>query len=123
MEIAATVLLMIGIVVGIGFMIIGYRKRKLNSALFGDIDGTLKQDWTRTGNIDFHVAEFESAYPQCLVLRVEEQKVTENSMGQDIVQLRWRLATLDEAKDVVVYWNSGKPDRTPERRGALLKSA
>jgi 2,3-bisphosphoglycerate-independent phosphoglycerate mutase len=43
-------------------------------------------------------------------------------MAQDIA-LRWRLATLEEAKEVVVCWNAGKSERNPERRGALLKSA
>ena len=56
------------------------------------------------------------------MLRVEEKKITENAMGQDIVQLRWRLATLDEAKEVVVCWNAAKSDGSHERRGAALKS-
>jgi hypothetical protein len=51
------------------------------------------------------------------------QKVTENAMGQDIAQLRWRLATLEEAKEVVVCWNAGNSERNPHRRAVLLKSA
>jgi hypothetical protein len=70
-----------------------------------DVIGILKQDWTRTGNIDFRVEELESASPQVCVLRVEERKILENAMGQDTVQLRWRLATLQDAKEIVVHWN------------------
>ena len=123
MEFAWSVVPIVGVVVGGLLMIFGFRKREQKSGLFIDIDGVLKQDWTRTGNIDFHVAELERTSPKLLVLRVEEKKITENAMGQDIVQLRWRLATLEEAKEVVVYWNAGKSERNHERRGALLKSA
>ena len=38
--------------------------------------------------------------------RVEEKRVTENAMGQDVVELRWRLATLEEAKELVICWNA-----------------
>jgi hypothetical protein len=124
MVVAAIVLSVLGIVIGVGLMIVNFRKKK-SAAYFADIDGVLKQDWSRTGNIDFHITEFDSASPQYLVLRVEEQKVTENAMGQDVVQLRWRLATVEEAKDIVVYWNAGKAERTPnpDRRNFVLKSA
>jgi hypothetical protein len=44
-------------------MMFGYRKadQKLLA-----IPGVLKQDWTRTGNVDFHAAELESSSPQPL---------------------------------------------------------
>jgi hypothetical protein len=122
MEFAWSVVPIVGVVIG-GLMIFGFRKKEQKSTLFGDIDGVLKQDWTRTNNIDFHAAALESTSPQLLVLRVEEKKITENAMGQDIVQLRWRLATLEEAKEVVVCWNANNSERNRERRGALLKSA
>jgi hypothetical protein len=123
MELASTVLPIVGIIGGVLVMIFGFRNKKPKPTVFGEIEGVLKQDWTRTGNVDFHAAALESTSPQMLVLRVEEQKIMENTMGQDIIQLRWRLATLDEAKEVVVHWNVGKSDRNPERRGPLLKSA
>lgn len=84
----------------------GFHKKEQKPAAFGHVDGVLKQDWTRTGNIDFHAPALESAAPQPLTLRVEEKKITENAMGQDVVELRWRLATLEEAKEVVVCWNA-----------------
>ena len=96
----------IGVAVGAVIIASGFRKKEHKPAAFGHVDGVMKQDWTRTGNIDFHAAALESASPQPLTLRVEEKKITENAMGQDVVELRWRLATLEEAKEVVVCWNA-----------------
>jgi hypothetical protein len=100
----------LGLVVGVLIMAFGFRKKEQNpgSPGFDNIDGILKQDWTRTDNIDFYVGAVEDASPQRMILRVEERKVTENPMGQDVVQLRWRLATLEEAKEVVACWNARK---------------
>jgi hypothetical protein len=106
MEIALGIIVIIGIVAGGLIMVFGFRKKEQQPVAFDHIDGVMKQDWTRTGNIDFHAAALESASPQPLTLRVEEKKITENAMGQDIVELRWRLATLEEAKEVVVCWNA-----------------
>lgn len=94
-------------------MVFGLRKKEQKHTLF-EIDGVLKEDWSRTGNIDFYIAALESASPQMLVLRVEEKKIVENAMGQDVIQLRWRLATLEEAKEVVVCWNARKAERDHE---------
>jgi hypothetical protein len=74
--------------------------------LFGGVSGMLKQDWARTKQIDFHLPEPDSTSPQQLILRVEERKIVENSMGQEVAQLRWRLATVEEAKEVVACWNA-----------------
>jgi hypothetical protein len=95
-----------GVIAGGLIMAFGIRKTEHKPQAFGQIDGVLKQDWTRTGNIDFHAAALESASPQPLTLRVEEKRVTENAMGQDVVELRWRLATLEEAKELVICWNA-----------------
>jgi hypothetical protein len=95
-----------GVIAGGLMMAFGFRKTERKPVAFAQIDGVLKQDWVRTGNIDFHAPALESASPQPLTLRVEEKRVTENAMGQDVVELRWRLATLDEAKELVVCWNS-----------------
>ena len=76
MELASTVLPMVGIIGGVLVMIFGFRNKKPKPTVFGEIEGVLKQDWTRTGNVDFHAAALESTSPQMLVLRVEEQKIT-----------------------------------------------
>jgi hypothetical protein len=90
----------------IGYGIYTFRKKDELDPLFGGVSGTLKEDWTRTGNIDFHAGALESTSPQQLILRVEERKIMENSMGQEVTQLRWRLATVEEAKEVVACWNA-----------------
>jgi hypothetical protein len=107
----------IGLIVGVLIMVFGFRKREQKPFVFEDIDGVLKQDWARTGNIDFHVGTPDSASPQRMILRAEEKRIIENAMGQDVIQLRWRLATLEEAKEVVVCWNASKPERQERREG------
>jgi len=72
----------------IGYGIHTIRKKDEPDPLFGGVSGTLKEDWTRTGNIDFHAGALESTSPQQLILRVEERKIMENSMGQEVTQLR-----------------------------------
>jgi len=106
MEYAWGIVAIVGVVVGGLIMAFGFRKTEDKSTAFEQIDGVMKQDWTRTGNIDFHAAALDSASPQPLTLRVEERRITENAMGQDVVELRWRLATLEEAKELVVCWNA-----------------
>ena len=106
MEFVWVVVAIIGMIVGGMIMAFGFRKTGQTAAAFEQIDGVMKQDWTRTGNIDFHAADLDSTSPQPLTLRVEEKRVTENAMGQDVVELRWRLATLEEAKELVVCWNA-----------------
>jgi hypothetical protein len=88
------------------YSIYAVRKKDEPDPSFSEVGGTQKQDWTRTGKIDFRVPALESTSPQQLILRVEEKTIIENSMGDDVVQLRWRLATLAEAKEVVVLWNT-----------------
>jgi hypothetical protein len=89
------------------------RKKHELDPSFSEVDGILKQDWTRTGKIDFRATDLDSKSPQQLILRVEEKKIIENSMDEDVVQLRWRLATLAEAKEVVVLWNTHASKNRP----------
>jgi hypothetical protein len=100
------VVVVVGILAGIAAIIFGLRKKDGPAKSFEDVGGILKSDWARTGNIDFHISTPGSASPQQLVLRVEEKKVVENAMGEDVVQLRWRLATIEEAKELVVCWKA-----------------
>lgn len=104
MEHLTWVILAIGVVAG-GLVMFGSPKDQ-KPVLFGQIDGALKQDWIRTGNIDFHASAPESSSPQPLRLRVEEKRVLESAVGQDVVEFRWRLATLDEGKELVICWNA-----------------
>jgi hypothetical protein len=95
-------------IIGVGIIVYGVRTRDNNASTnpFHQVGGALKQDWARTGRIDFYVEAPQSTSPQTLILRVEEKKIIENAMGEDIIQLRWRLATVDEAKEVVTCWNA-----------------
>lgn len=111
MENLTWVIVAIGASVGGMIMMFGFRKSDKKPVPFGQIDGALKLDWTRTGNIDFHVSALESSSPQPLTLRVEERRISESAVGQDVVELRWRLATLEEGKELVVCWNANQADR------------
>src|SRR5579859_6595690 len=98
----------VGVIVGVAIMVFSFHKKEQTHGSIGVVDGVLKQDWTRTDLIDFFVPQLESTSPQMMTLRVQEKKVTENTMGQDVTEFRWRLATLEEGKEVVARWNARK---------------
>ena len=102
----------IGALVGEPTTIIGDRDADQKPVTFGPIGAALKQDWMRTGNIDFHASGNESSSRQPLRLLVEEKRVIESVAGQDVVELRWRLATLEEGKQLVVCWNASRRDHS-----------
>jgi len=104
MENLAWVTVAIGVLTGALIMIFGFRKAE-KKPVTGRIIGTVKQDWTPTGNIDFRGATLESSCPQPLRLWVEEKRITETPVGQRVVELRWRLATIEEGKELVICWN------------------
>jgi hypothetical protein len=114
--IIAPIICVAGLIAGGVIAVFGFRKRQPKVVVVETVDGILKQDWTRTGKIDFFVRAIESASPQLLILRVEERRVTETVTGQDVVELRWRLATVEEAKEVVVCWNASKSAKGEDRR-------
>ena len=111
MENLTWIIVIIGASVGGLIMTFGFRKSDKKPVPFGQIGGAVKQDWTRTGNIDFHASALESSSPQPLTLRVEEKRIRESAVGQEVVELRWRLATLEEGKELVVCWNANQTDR------------
>jgi hypothetical protein len=100
------IIAVIALVVAAVMIIYAVRTKNEKVLTFSEIDGVLKHDWARTGKIDFHVIAPDSTSPQQLILRVEEKKIIENAMGEEVVQLRWRLATVEEGKEVVVCWNA-----------------
>jgi hypothetical protein len=111
MENLTWVIVAIGGSIGGLIMMFGYRKTDQKPVAFGQTQGALKKEWTRTGNIDFHASDLEGSSFQPLRLRVEETRVTESAAGQEVVELRWRLATLEEGKQLVVRWNARRRDR------------
>jgi len=74
MEILTWVIVAIGVLVGGPIMMFGFRNTDQKPVAFGQIGGALKQDWKRTGNIDFHAVALESSSPQPLRLRVEKRE-------------------------------------------------
>src|SRR5713101_575627 len=104
MENLIWVIIAIGVLVGGLIIIFGFRKTDQKPVAFDRIDRALKQDWMRTGNIDFHTSALESSSPQPLRLLVEEKRITEGAVGQDIAELRWRLAPWRKVRS---SWSAG----------------
>jgi hypothetical protein len=67
-------------------------------------DATPKQQngWTPTGRIDF----LNSPSPDNFVLQAEDTRIVDSMGGVEHREIRWRKATLDEAKTVVVAYHS-----------------
>jgi hypothetical protein len=101
----------IGILMGGPIMFAGFRKAQNKTA--PGTDRILKQDWTPTGNLDFHASTAGSSAPQPLRLWVEEQRITESVVGQRIVELRWRPATIEEGKKLVMCWKGRQTSPAP----------
>jgi hypothetical protein len=61
-------------------------------------------EWQPTSKIDFHCAEIpkDDKVPAAFLLRVEDYRTVESISGVEHVEIRWRNATLAEAKSVVV---------------------
>jgi hypothetical protein len=118
-ENVAWVVVAIGICTGGLVMIFGYRKAD-KKPLPGRIIGVVRQDWTPTGNIDLRASTLESSSPQPLRLWVEEKRITETAVGQHIVELRWRLATIEEGKALVICWSASQTAPSPLLPKTLL---
>jgi hypothetical protein len=101
----AWVIVAIGVWTGGLVMIFGLRKGGKKPA-HGRLIGALKQDWTPTGNVDFRALTLESPSSPPFRLWVEENKIMETAVGQRVVELRWRLATIEEGKELVICWNA-----------------
>jgi hypothetical protein len=69
----------------------------------------IKRNWVPTGRIDFatrfngHAAEADE--PREFKLIVEERRIVESATGLENLEIRWRQATLREAKIVVVQYH------------------
>jgi hypothetical protein len=116
------VIVAIGALVGGPIMMLGFRRTEQKLEAFPQIDGAMKQDWIGTGKIDFLTSAIENSSDQPLTLLVEEKRVTESAVGQDIEELRWRLATLEEGKQLVLCWNASRPDHITDALHQRLAS-
>jgi hypothetical protein len=65
-------------------------------------------EWRPTDKIDFHCAETpqDEKVPATFVLQVEDYRTVETISGVQRVEIRWRNATLAEAKSVVAAHQS-----------------
>ena len=114
MEIPIVVVSIVGMIGGLLIVVFGLRDKADNAASFDKIDGDVKEDWTPTGKIDFQIFNPSGASYQALILRVEERKIISTALGQEVAQLRWRLAALEEAKELVVCWNRWRSAESDE---------
>jgi hypothetical protein len=105
----AWITLALGVFSGGTIMILGLRKADTRLVTSGQINGALKEDWRRTGDIDFHASIDENSSSKPLRLWVQERRIIESAVGQDVVELRWRLATVEEGRELVICWNNARP--------------
>jgi hypothetical protein len=101
---------------GLVTLYLGLRKEKQR-----EDDAVAKSEWQPTGKIDFHSAEMpkEDNTPAAFLLRVEEYRTVESISGVEHTEIRWRKATLAEAKSVLVVHQNAteagtKSTRTPK---------
>jgi hypothetical protein len=71
-------------------------------------------EWQPTGKIDFHCADTpkDDTVPATFLLRVEDFRTVESISGVEHMEIRWRSATLAEAKSVVVAHQNATDTRT-----------
>jgi hypothetical protein len=99
---------------------VGYLLTRRGGALAGSVaadNAKLIQDWIPTGRIDFAGASFEPAdadTPASLYLQAEETRMLISQSGIEKKEIRWRQATLNEAKRVVNVFHRQLP-RSPLR--------
>jgi hypothetical protein len=77
-----------------------FYKRKPNERTKSD--GATRGGWTATGRIDFVDPPTKGDY----ILHVEETRIVNSVGGVEHREIRWRGATLDEAKMVVVAYHA-----------------
>ena len=73
-----------------------------------DIKGVVKRDWVPTGRIDFASKLDTNAdpdQPDEFKLLVEEHRIIESIAGNENLEIRWRPATLKEAKFVTTHYH------------------
>jgi hypothetical protein len=73
----------------------------------------ITSEWQTTGKIDFYCAQTpkDDTLRAEYILRVEDFRVVESISGVEHVEIRWRKATLAEAKAVVVAYQSAADTR------------
>ena len=65
-------------------------------------DAATQNGWTATGRIDFIDPQSKGDF----ILQVEETRIVDTMGGVEHREIRWRRATLDEAKTVLVSYHA-----------------
>ena len=91
---AAVLVVLVGAFVAYSF----YRpKRQPDDPIQNQQDG-----WSPTGRIDFMDRQSSDDF----VLQVEDTRIADSASGVEHREIRWRKATLDEAKRVIVAYHA-----------------
>ena len=72
-----------------------------------EFQGVVKRDWVPTGRIDFATkldSNGDPNQPSEFMLLVEERRIIESVAGSENLEVRWRRATLKEAKVVAAQY-------------------
>jgi hypothetical protein len=94
------VLLLLGPVLLIVAIMLVFRARTREKRVAAVANVKVMRDWQPTGNINFVVPE-DAADQDKFMLEVEENREIELLGGGTSLEIRFRLATLDEAKRIV----------------------
>jgi hypothetical protein len=84
----------------------------LSSSLAAD-NAKIIQDWVPTGRIDFAGPSEDADTPASYYLQAEETRVLLSVSGIERREIRWRKATLTEAKRVVNVFHRQLPGSSP----------
>jgi len=107
-----TVLFVLMAIIAVGGALAGFYLWWLKQTKLEEIV-TVTSEWQPTCKIDFLCAESPKDHklPTVFVLRVEDYRTVESISGVEHVEIRWRNATLAEAKAVVVvHQNAADPE-------------
>ena len=102
---------LLAIIAAIGLVMLylfSRNKKKLEESV------TATSDWQPTGKTDFYCAETpkDEKSPASFLLRVEDCRTVESISGVEHTEIRWRNATLAEAKSVVVAYQNATDTET-----------
>jgi hypothetical protein len=87
------------VVLVVAFVAYGFYKPKPQP---GDPIQNQQDGWTPTGRIDFIDRQSGGDF----VLQVEDTRIADSASGVEHREIRWRKATLDEAKRVIVAYHA-----------------
>jgi hypothetical protein len=101
---------------GIGVLwLVASRRGRPKSPTLEDLTAIVK-DWAPSGKIDFSFPdETNATEPAIFALRIEEIRLRQSVSGARLAEVRWRNATMQEAKRVVSHCNADHPANEHDR--------